>query len=228
VTARQAARWAVPAALFAALAGLGAAVEEGALRGIDHFGYAHLQPLHRGDWSRLADLASPGVASVLMAIAAFRLRRDALLAAAWLAAFAAGVVMELVSKAIVVHPSRNPDAVPWLAHEGFPSGHAMRGLLVAGAMSAAWPRARGPLVAWAVANAVVVEVTRMHPVSEVVGGVIAGLALVTAVGAVRTDRRSLDTRYRWPIPGAAVADQPLSGASSRSSPGSAGRSRSRG
>lgn len=185
MTARSAGRWAAPAALFVALAALGAAVERGALRGIDRFGYAHLQPLHKGDWSHLADVASPAIACALVAIAALRLRSDARLATAWLAALGVGAAIELVCKPIVEHPYPRPDEMPWLAHEGFPSGHAMRGVIVAGALSAAWPRARGVLVAWAVANAVLVEVTRMHVPSEVIGGVIAGVALTTAVQVVR-------------------------------------------
>jgi membrane-associated phospholipid phosphatase len=185
MTARFAGRWAAPAALVVALATLGAAVDRGALRGIDRFGYVHLQPLHKGDWSHLADVASPAIACALVAIAALRLRSDARLATAWLAALGAGAAIELVCKPIVEHPYPRPYEMPWLAHEGFPSGHAMRGLIVAGALSAAWPRARGMLVAWAIVNAVLVEATRMHTLSEVVGGVIAGLALATAVAAVR-------------------------------------------
>jgi membrane-associated phospholipid phosphatase len=184
MTARSA-PWAAPAALFVALAALGVAVERGALQGIDHFGYEHLQPLHSGDWSRLPDVASPAIASVLVAIAALRLRGDPGLATAWVAALGAGAAIELIGKPVVAHPYPHPDEVPWLAHEGFPSGHTMRGLIVAGALSAAWPRARGLLVGWAVVNAVLVEVTRMHVISEVMGGAVAGLALATAVGAVR-------------------------------------------
>lgn len=204
MTARSAGRWAAPAALFVALAALGAAVERGAVRGIDRFGYAHLQPLHKGDWSHLADVASPVIACALVAVAALRLRSDARLAAAWLAALGAGAAVELICKPIIEHPYPHPDEMPWLAHEGFPSGHAMRGVIVAGALSAAWPRARGVLVAWAVANAVLVEVTRMHVPSEVIGGVIAGLALATAVHAVR---RPADLR--------ASADDPCDTAGAR-------------
>jgi membrane-associated phospholipid phosphatase len=185
MTSRSARRWAGPAALFVALAALGAAVEQGALRAIDRFGYAHLQPLHMGDWSHLADAASPAVACALVAVAAVRLRSDARLVTAWLAALGLGAAIEAVCKPIVEHPYPHPDEVPWLAHEGFPSGHAMRGVIVAGALSAAWPRARGVLVAWAAANAIVVEVTRMHVPSEVIGGVLAGVALTTAAQAVR-------------------------------------------
>jgi membrane-associated phospholipid phosphatase len=185
MTAKSAERWTAPAALFVALAVLGAAVERGALRGIDHFGYTHLQPLHMGDWSHLADVASPAIACALVAIAALRLRSDVGLATGWLVALGAGAAIELVCKPIVEHPYPRADEMPWLAHQGFPSGHAMRGLIVAGAVSAAWPRVRGLLAAWAIVNAALVEVTRMHTLSEVIGGVVAGLALATAVGAIR-------------------------------------------
>jgi membrane-associated phospholipid phosphatase len=221
MTAGSAGRWAAPAALFAALAALGAAVEQGALRAIDRFGYAHLQPLHRGDWSHLADAASPAIACALVAIAAVRLRSDTRLAAAWLAVLGLGAAIELVCKPLVEHPNPRPDEMPWLAHEGFPSGHAMRGVIVAGALSAAWPRARGVLIAWAVANAISVEVTRMHVPSEVIGGVLAGVALTTAVQAVR---RPADTRAPAGDPyGTAGARRPRSSAHGPSTDAMPGR-----
>jgi len=205
-------RWAAPAALFMALTVLGAAVEVGALQGIDHFGYTHLQPLHRGDWSRLPDVASPAIASALVVIAAVRLRGDPRLGTAWVAALGAGAAIELIGKPLVAHRYPHPDEVPWLAHEGFPSGHTMRGLIVAGALSAAWPRARGLLVAWAVVNAVLVEVTRMHVISEVVGGAVAGLALATAVGAARGADSAFLPRRRTTRPRARIRGRTRPGA----------------
>jgi membrane-associated phospholipid phosphatase len=128
-------------------------------------------------------------ASLLVLAGAVRLRRAPGVGAAWLLAFAAGIAIEVAGKRLVERAGIDADRLPWLAHDGYPSGHTMRGILVAGVLAGAWPRARRPLIAWAVANAALVEATGMHPLSEVVGGLLAGAALVVCVRAAgRPDR----------------------------------------
>jgi membrane-associated phospholipid phosphatase len=174
--------WVRAAVLFAALAALGVAVREGRLELVDHFAARHLQPLRKGDWSLLTAPAGPVAASLLVLAGVARIRRPTV-RAAWVLAFAAGIAIEVAGKRLVERAGIDADRLPWLAHDGFPSGHTMRGVLVAGVLASAWPRARRPLVAWAVANAVLVETTGMHPLSEVVGGLMAGVALIACVRA---------------------------------------------
>jgi membrane-associated phospholipid phosphatase len=182
---RAVAARALAAILFAALAILGAAVRQGRLEGLDHFASMHLQPLRRGDWSLLTAPAGPVAAPLLLLVGAMAMRRPARVRAAWILVFAAGVAIEVVGKRLVVRAHVDADRLPWHAHDGFPSGHTMRGVIVAGALAAAWPAARIPLVVWAVSNAVLVETTGMHPLSEVVGGLLAGAALVACVWTSR-------------------------------------------
>jgi membrane-associated phospholipid phosphatase len=177
--------WVQAAALFAALAVLGAAVREGRLETVDHLAYQHLQPLRKGDWNLLTTAAGPVAASLLVLAGAARLRRAPRVRAAWVLAFAAGIAIEIAGKRLVERAGIDADRMPWMAHDGYPSGHTMRGVLVAGVLASVWPRARLALVAWAVTNAALVEATGMHPLSEVTGGLLAGMALIASVRAVR-------------------------------------------
>jgi membrane-associated phospholipid phosphatase len=176
---------ALAATLFAFLVILGAAVHQGRLEGLDHFASVHFQPLRKGDWSLLTAPAGPVAAPLLLLVGAVAMRRPARIRAAWLLVFAASVAIEIVGKRLVVRAHVDADRLPWHAHDGFPSGHTMRGVILAGALAAAWPRARVSLVVWAVANAALVETTGMHPLSEVVGGLLGGAALVVCVGVAR-------------------------------------------
>ena len=180
--------WAVVAALFAALVVLGAAVRQGRLEVIDHFAYTHLQPLREGDWSLLTAPAGPLAAPFLLIAGAVAMRRPATVRVAWMLVFAASIPIELVGKRLVVRAHVDADRLPWHAHDGYPSGHTMRGVILAGALAAAFPQARLPLIAWAAANAALVETTGMHPLSEVVGGLLGGMALVACVWAARRTR----------------------------------------
>jgi membrane-associated phospholipid phosphatase len=175
--------WALAATLFAALLILGAAVRQGRLEAVDHFASVHLQPLRTGDWSLLTTPAGPVAAPLLVLAGVVAMRRPATTRMAWMLVFAASIPIELAGKRLVVRAHVDADRLPWLAHDGFPSGHTMRGVIVAGALATAFPRARLPLIAWAFANAALVETTGMHPLSEVVGGLLGGAALVACVRA---------------------------------------------
>jgi membrane-associated phospholipid phosphatase len=176
---------ALAATLFAVLVILGAAVRQGRVEGLDHFASVHFQPLRKGDWSLLTAPAGPVAAPLLLLVGAAAMRRPARIRAAWMLVFAASVAIEVVGKPLVERAHVDPDRLPWHAHDGFPSGHTMRGVIVAGALAAAWPAARIPLVVWAVANAALVATTGMHPLSEVVGGLVGGVALVACVWTSR-------------------------------------------
>jgi membrane-associated phospholipid phosphatase len=68
----------------------------------------------------------------------------------------------------------------------WPSGHALRCALVAGALAAAWPRLRVPLAIWLLAVAVLLELAGFHTPTDVVGGLL--LATAAAAGAVAVER----------------------------------------
>jgi len=180
--------WALVATLFAALVILGAAVRQGRLEAIDHFAYLHLQPLRTGDWSLLTTPAGPLAAPLLLIAGAVAMRRPATVRVAWMIVFAASIPIELAGKRLVVRPHVDADRLPWHAHDGYPSGHTMRGVVLAGVLAAAFPPARLPLIVWAAANAALVETTGMHPLSEVAGGLLGGAALVACVWAARRSR----------------------------------------
>lgn len=116
------------------------------------------------------------------------MRRPATVRVAWMLVFAASIPIELAGKRLVLRPHVDADRLPWHAHDGYPSGHTMRGVILAGVLAAAFPRARLPLIVWAAANAALVETTGMHPLSEVVGGLLGGAALVACVWAARRTR----------------------------------------
>ena len=65
----------------------------------------------------------------------------------------------------------------------FPSGHTMRAIVLAGALATAWPRFRWLAILWAAATVALIEISGMHSPSEVVGGVLGGLALIGAAWA---------------------------------------------
>jgi membrane-associated phospholipid phosphatase len=199
--------WVAAAALFAGLVVLGTAVRQGDLEVVDHFAYMHLQPLRKGSWNLLTTPAGPVAASLLVLAATVRIRPRPGVRGAWLLVLAASVALEVVGKRLVVHAHVDPERLPWIAHDGYPSGHTMRGILVAGALASAWPRARLPIIVWAVANAALVETTGMHPLSEVVGGLLGGMALIACARVARRtpvvaepDERGAGAAARRPTP----------------------------
>jgi membrane-associated phospholipid phosphatase len=63
----------------------------------------------------------------------------------------------------------------------FPSGHALRTVLLAAAVAAAYPRARALVYAWAAASIVLLLVAGWHTPTDLAGGVL--LALLGLLGA---------------------------------------------
>jgi membrane-associated phospholipid phosphatase len=68
----------------------------------------------------------------------------------------------------------------------WPSGHALRCALVAGALATAWPRLRIPLAIWLAAVVILLELVGGHTPTDLVGGLL--LAMVAAAGAVAVER----------------------------------------
>jgi membrane-associated phospholipid phosphatase len=177
-------RWLLAILLVVTLVALGAAVDRGEFRAIDRWGYQHrvsqsrvLQPL--------TDPAGVSASALIACTALFRLRSRKKIGAIWLAAFAASLVIEIVGKATVETPFAAPNTLVGTSiHQGsFPSGHTMRAAALAGLLTTAWPRLRLVFVLWAAGTIVLIEVSAMHSTSEVLGGLLGGLALIAAASA---------------------------------------------
>jgi len=129
------------------------------------------------------------VSFCLVAAAAVALRRGgrADAAAGWLAALAVGTAVEMVCKQVVVRPPLYRSGVHLVAFDSsWPSGHALRAGIVAGAVVAAWPRARPLLACWYAAVVALLVTAGFHTPSDVIGGML--LAALLALGVVALER----------------------------------------
>lgn len=174
------------AALASAFILLTVLVETGVTAGIDRRGVEHLSPLADSNWSLLTSFADPLVTAAVFGAAFLVLRsRGATTAAwAWVAALAIGLLVEVVCKATIDQIAFSPEErvfdVFSLA-KSYPSGHAMRAVLLAGVGTAVAPRFARIWIAYAAFVGVWVVVSGMHLVTDAVGGVLLGSALVAAV-----------------------------------------------
>ncbi len=188
----------VVAALYAALAALVAA---GTFTGLDQWAVEHAMPgahFHakqvslldslfpfvgahtRSGWGLAVNLVTlPAGAVVSLAILA--LLRQWTLAAVCIAAD----LVELLCKHVLTRPALHAGRfhiVPF--DSSFPSGHALRTVIVAAALAAAWPRARALVAVWACASIALLLLAGWHTPSDLAGGgVLGGLALLGARGA---------------------------------------------
>ncbi len=174
---------------------------------LDRFARAHLAPLQAGPAGRgrgeilqltagasdaMISIAGIAVSVILMALAGRRLIASGRgrLALLWASALTAGFAGELIGKALV--NQQQPDhrvICRGLGASGFdasfPSGHALRAMLLAGVAAALWPHLRMRFVAAALtAVALALQVNGVHALSDIVAGVVAGMALWLAVEAI--------------------------------------------
>jgi len=189
-------------------------VDVGALTHIDQWAVDHAMPLAGGGSSAPTTLESivpllhapfhpigVGVAEVvllpgqvilsllLVLAAAWRLWRRGRIEAAvcWTAAWFVAVAVELVFRHTLTREPLYRDGVHLVGFDSsWPSGHALRCALVAGALATAWPRLRIPLAIWLAAVIVLLEVAGLHTPTDIVGGLL--LATVAAAGAVAVER----------------------------------------
>lgn len=66
----------------------------------------------------------------------------------------------------------------------FPSGHMIRGTVVAAILILSWPRARRWILLWVAFVAPALVVSAAHTPSDVLGGLIVGVALLQASRAL--------------------------------------------
>jgi membrane-associated phospholipid phosphatase len=194
------------AAICAAVAMLAVLVDRGSLASLDHAARSHLSPLQAGPAGRArsgvlqliagatdAVISAAGIA-VSLILATLGLRRLARsgrprLALLSASALAAGFAIELAAKA-AVHQQQPDHRVicRGLGAGGFdasfPSGHALRAVLLAGIGAALWPHLQRRFVLSALAVALALQVNGIHPLSDIVAGLLTGAALWLAVTAV--------------------------------------------
>lgn len=193
---------AAAAATFAALAVLVAA---GAFTHLDQWSIDHLMPgshfsnheeslvdglvpLLHDHWDTVLGSVTNVVtlpASFLVALAIV-VWRSRLLAAGLVAA----VAVEVLCKEVLERPALHAGAVHIAAFDSsFPSGHALRTVLVAAAAAPLLGRAA---LAWAAVSVVLLVAGGWHTPSDVAGGVVLGvLALLVVRGAGALGRRRL-------------------------------------
>lgn len=156
---------------------------------LNSFAVHHLQPLASGrghpTLGTLAELvvspASPTSAALVMAVVAslLYLRGRRAEALAWPAALLAAYAVELACKLLISqHRSGVWHGFGLTLDSSFPSGHMLRAILLAGAISALWPWLRRPLTWWCAAVAVCLLTSGWHLPTDIVGGILAGMALV--------------------------------------------------
>jgi membrane-associated phospholipid phosphatase len=167
-------------------------------------------------WATVADLVlypcSVVVSALLLAAGALVLQRRGRdrLAAAFVLAWAVGNGIELVGKGTIRRPALYaPNAQGVLVHlrtydASFPSGHTIRGALVAALLVALWPRARRLAAAWYATVAPLLVLTAAHTVVDVLGGLLVGAALVGALSRVGFARSAPDPLGRGARVAAAV------------------------
>ena len=129
------------------------------------------------------------ISLLLVLAAAWRLwtRGRVEAAVCWTAAWVTAVAVEVVFRHTLTREPLYRHGVHLVGFDAsWPSGHALRCALVAGALATAWPRLRIPLGIWLLAVAVLLELAGFHTPTDVVGGLL--LATAAAAGAVGVER----------------------------------------
>jgi membrane-associated phospholipid phosphatase len=138
------------------------------------------------------------ISFLLVAAAAWRLwtRGRVEAAVAWTAAWLVSVAVEVAFRHTLTREPLYRHGVHLVGFDAsWPSGHALRCALVAGALGTAWPRLRLPLGIWLVAVVVLLEVAGFHTPTDLAGGLL--LAAAAAACAVVVERSgSLRRRAR--------------------------------
>jgi membrane-associated phospholipid phosphatase len=127
------------------------------------------------------------ISLVLVLLAARRLwtygRTEA--AVCWTVAWFVAVAVEVAFRHTLTREPLYRDGVHLVGFDAsWPSGHALRCALVAGALAAAWPRLRTPLAVWLAAAVVLLELAGFHTPTDLVGGLLLATAAAAGAGAL--------------------------------------------
>ncbi len=102
----------------------------------------------------------------------------------WVAANAVEVTLKLALEKPALYADEQGTTYHLVPFDhSFPSGHAMRAVLVAGAIALVWRRLAWPAAAWALLMPVLLVLGSAHVPSDVIGGLILGLLAVCAAHA---------------------------------------------
>jgi membrane-associated phospholipid phosphatase len=205
------------AGLSAALVVLTALVAAGGLTRLDQYSVDHWMPwlkpnsekvtgtsgyyqpftLHTSTWSKILDLWTYpcslliSLLVVIWAAAVLWRRYGPVVALLPAAGWVIGNGVEVIGKGAIVRPALYGGSAH--VHIGafdtsFPSGHMIRGIVVAFAFSLVFPRATRWAALWAVLVAPVLVVQAAHTVTDVIGGILIGLIMVVlAIGVLREE-----------------------------------------
>jgi len=179
-------------AFLSAFAALAVAVATGAFTGLDQWAVEHLMPggsFTGGEpslldalvpfagtrwdsaWSVLVNVAA-APASFLVALAIVAWRSRVLAALLVVAVGGETLCKELLTRPELHHGARHVVAFD----DSFPSGHALRAVLVAGALASPWA------AAWAVAAVALLQLAGWHTPTDIVGGLLLGASALLARG----------------------------------------------
>ncbi|HLX18822.1 MAG TPA: phosphatase PAP2 family protein [Gaiellaceae bacterium] len=196
------------AALFtiAGFGGATAAVHFGVFKSLDQWSIDHLMPwlsLERHRETFLSEIlpftkytprseipaelwlypASVLVSGLVTAACCFRLWRSSLRLPAfgWASAWLIGNAIEVVAKATVRRPTPHLGfaQLPTFVNS-FPSGHAIRALLLVAVIATVLPRLRWPAAVWLAASLVLLVITNAHLPSDLIGAAFVGAGLSLA------------------------------------------------
>ena len=168
------------------------------------------------NWTKVLDLwtypCSVLISGLVVAYAAVRLWRPygPLVALAPAAAWVVGNGLEVLGKHTITRPALYRQVGPVRVHvaafdDSFPSGHMMRGLVVAFTVALLWPRATRAVAAWVLLVAVALVVAGDHTPTDVGGGLLVGLVLLTCL-AVASPTLAVPAAGRGP---SAAGPRPL-------------------
>jgi len=115
-------------------------------------------------------------------------------AVCWTAAWLVAVAVEVVCRHTLTRAPLYRHGVHLVGFDAsWPSGHALRCALVAGALAAAWPPLRPALGIWLVVAVVLLELAGFHTPTDLAGGL---LLAATAAASVVVVERSGSLRRR--------------------------------
>ncbi len=102
------------------------------------------------------------------------------------AAWVVGDVLEVLGKGIITRPALYQSSHAGPIHiaafdDSFPSGHMLRSTIVAFALAVVWPRTTRWAAAWAALVGPALVLSSAHTVTDVTGGALLALVVVTAL-----------------------------------------------